>query len=183
MSGKQLISIDAKDPEYYAELLRKTSRLANQCLPSDERPDVDSLLDRHLTLLDVLADISLCQRGNVSATMASLKEDNGTLETQLYIIFNHKNNEAAHCCPQHLEAIINMLREVRYMPPAMDGSPKVIDESLEIDLIEICRAIPQLFIRHFRASRYRAQEEAFGHSGVHRAGSDILRSPSNAPRW
>ena len=104
MSGKQPISIDEKDSEHYAELLRNTSRLANRCLPSDERQDVDSPLDRHLpvTLLDVLADISLCQRRNVSATMASLKDDNGTLETRLYIVFNHEDDETAHRCPRHL---------------------------------------------------------------------------------
>jgi len=73
--------------------------------------------------------------------MASLKEDNDTLETRLYIVFNHENDEAAHRCPQHLETIVNMLREVPYMPPAMDGSPKVIEESLEVDFIRICRAI------------------------------------------
>jgi len=34
-----------------------------------------------------------------------------------------------------------MLRQVPYKPPAMGGSPKVIANSLEIDFIEICRAI------------------------------------------
>jgi hypothetical protein len=150
MSGKQPIFIDANDPEYYAELLSKASRLANRRLPSDERPcpdvlgiqDVNSPLSRRLrTLLDALADISLCQRGNVSATMASIKDDRGTLETQLYIVFNHEDDEAAHHSRQHLESIFNMLRQVPYVPPAMDASKKVIPNSLKNDFIEICRAI------------------------------------------
>ncbi|KAI0276905.1 hypothetical protein BGY98DRAFT_1097818 [Russula aff. rugulosa BPL654] len=78
--------------------------------------------------------------------MASLKDDGGTLETQLYIIFNHEDDEAAHRCRQHLECvcvetIFSMLREVPYEPPAMDGSPKVIANSLETYFIEICGAI------------------------------------------
>ena len=96
MSGKQPISIDAKDPEYYAELLKnaewlkkKLSRLDIRRMPSNEQPcpdipgiqDIDSPLAWHLqTLLDVLANISLCHRGNVSTMMASLKDDNGTPE-------------------------------------------------------------------------------------------------------
>jgi len=116
MSGiNQPISIGTEDPEYYAELLRKTPRLANRCLPSDERsrPDVPGiqnvngpLAQRLQTLLDVVADISLCQRGNVSATMAYLKDDKGTLETRLYIVFNHEHDEAAYRCPQHLRAYL-----------------------------------------------------------------------------
>ena len=145
MSGKQIISIHARDPEYYTELLRNTSRLANRHLPYNEQQDrdrdVDSLPDRHLTLLDVLANISLCQRGNVSATMASLKVNNGTLEIQLYIVFNHEDDEAAHHCSHHLETIFSMLRRVPYKPSAMDGSQKVMANSLETDLIEICRVI------------------------------------------
>jgi hypothetical protein len=155
MSGQQPISIDAKDPEYYAELLnnaeglkKKLSRLDIRQIPPNEPcpdipsiQDVDSPLARRLqTLLDVLADISLCHRGNVSATMASLKDDNGTPETRLYIVFNHNDGEATHC-PQRLETIFKMLRKVPYVPPAMDGSPKLIPSSLENDFIEICRAI------------------------------------------
>jgi hypothetical protein len=144
------ISINANDPGYYTELLRNTSRLANRRLPSDERPcpdipgvqNVDGPLAQRLqTLLDVLADISLCQRGNVSATMTSLKDDGGTLESQLYIVFNHGDDEAAHHCRQHLESIFNILRQVPYEPPATDGSPKVIANSLENNFIEVCRAI------------------------------------------
>jgi hypothetical protein len=103
-------SIGTKDPEYYAELFFR--------LPSDERPcpdipgiqNVDPLLARHLqTLPDVVADISLSQRGNVSATTASLKDDKGTLEMRLYIIFNHENDEAGGSCRQHLLDLFNML--------------------------------------------------------------------------
>jgi len=48
---------------------------------------------------------------------------------------------AARLCPQHLQAIFDMLRQVPYNPPAMDGSPRAIANELENDLIEICTAI------------------------------------------
>src|SRR6267142_2820661 len=142
--------MQTEDPEYYTELLRKTSRVTNWRLPSDERPcpdipgiqDIDSPLTQRLqTLLDVLADISLCQRGNVSATMACLRDDSGTLETRLYIVFSHEDDKAAHRCPEHLKIIFNMLPQVSYKSPAMDGSPEVVADLLEIDFIEICRVI------------------------------------------
>jgi hypothetical protein len=72
--------------------------------------------------------------------MACLKDDKGTLETRLYIVFNHEDDEAARRCPQHLQDIFNMLRQVPYKPSATDG-PKVIANVLEDDFIEICRAI------------------------------------------
>ena len=108
MSGAdQLTLIDAEDPEYYAELLCKIPRPANRRLPSDGRscPDicgiqkVDVALSRRLqTLLDAVADISLCQRGNVSATMASLKDNTGILETKLYI-----PRRSAFMCARRIE--------------------------------------------------------------------------------
>jgi hypothetical protein len=64
----QLISIDAEDPKYHADLLSKIPRIANRRLQSDEQscPDVpgienvDIALTRRLqTLLDAVADISL----------------------------------------------------------------------------------------------------------------------------
>jgi hypothetical protein len=146
----QPISIGTQDPEYYAELFCKISRPADQRLPSDERscPDVpgiqnvdDPLARRLQTLLDAVADISLCQLRNVSATMASLKDDHGTLQTRLYIVFNHEDDEAAGSCSQHLRAIFDMLRRVPYRPPAMDGSPKIIANELQDDFIEFCTAI------------------------------------------
>ena len=59
----QLISIDAEDQKYYAELLCKIARPANRRLPSDGQSgsiqDVDVALTRRLqTLLDAVADIS-----------------------------------------------------------------------------------------------------------------------------
>ena len=147
MSGtNQLISIDAEDPKYYAELLCKIARPANRRLPSDGQSggiqDVDIALTRRLqTLLDAIADISHCRRGNVSATMASLKDNTGTLETQLYIGFNHDKDRSALDCPQHLQNIFNMLRLVPYRPPALDGSQNVIADELESNHIEICQAI------------------------------------------
>jgi len=148
MSG--IISIGTEDPEYYAELLRNIPRPANRRLQSNEQscPDVpgiqgvDGPLVRRLqTLLDVVADISLCQQRNVSATMACLKGDKGTLETRLYIVFNHQDDEAARRCPEHLRSIFKMLCQVSYKTLATDGSPKVITKGLENDLIILCRTI------------------------------------------
>jgi hypothetical protein len=144
----QLISFGPEEPEYYAELLSKIPRPANR-RSSDGRycPDIpgiqnfDVALSRRLqTLLDAVTDISLCRRGNVSATMASLKDNTGTLETRLYIVFNHED-ESALRCNQHLQNIIEMLRRVTYRPPAMGGSPKVITNESEDELIEFCKAI------------------------------------------
>jgi hypothetical protein len=92
-------------------------------------------------VLDAIADISLCKRGNVSATMACVKDDNGTLGTLLYIAFNHKNDKAARRCPQHLDDIFYMLHQVPYRPPAMGVSPEVIANESKGDFIKICRAI------------------------------------------
>jgi hypothetical protein len=147
--NNQPVSIGTEDPEYYGELFCKTSSPANRRLSSDESscPDVpsiqniqDPLARRLQKLLDAVAEISLCQRGNVSATMACLKDDKGNLETRLYIVFNHEDDDAARRCPQHLQAIFNMLRQVPYKPPAI-GSPKVIASELEDDFIEICKVI------------------------------------------
>ena len=146
----QPISIGTEDPEYYTELLMKTSRLANQHLPSDEQScpslpiiqNINGPPTQHLqTLLDVVADISLCQQRNKSATMASLKNAKGTLEIQLYVAFNHENDEAASSCHQHLESIFGMLQKVPYRPSSMDGSSKDIALEFEDKSIEICRAI------------------------------------------
>ena len=145
----QPIDIGIEDPEYYAELFCRTSRLANRRLPYEERfcpdipgiQDVDGLLSRRLqALLDAVADISLCRRRNVSATMACIKYDKGT-ETRLYIVFNHEDDESARRCPQHLHTIFEMLRQVPYKPPSVAGSSKVIANELENDFIEICKAI------------------------------------------
>jgi hypothetical protein len=155
MSGKHPISIDAKDPEYYTEILGNlnTSRLAHRHLPSDERPcpdipgiqGVGSPLSRRLqTLLDALADISLYERGNVSATMASLRNNCGTLETQLYIVFNRELEDGeVHHCRRHVETIFNKLRQVPYEPPApaTDGSSNIIADSLEFFLLDLCKVI------------------------------------------
>jgi hypothetical protein len=141
------IFIDREDPEYYAELFSKIPRLVDRRLQSScprvpGIQGVDGPLSQRLqTLLDAVADISLCQRGNVSATMASLKDVNGSLETQLFIVFNHNNDESAHYCPEHLQAIFNMLRQVPYKPPAADGSPKVMSNELKGDFVDICRVI------------------------------------------
>jgi len=160
MSGTdQLISIDAEDPEYFADLLHKIPRTANWRLASDGQscPDVPGIqgvnvaLTRPLqTLLDAVADISLCQRGNVSATMASLKDNAGALETQLYIVFNHQKDESDVYCHQHLQNIFNMLRQVPYIPPATGDSPKVIADELESNQIEICQAIHNYSFDVFR---------------------------------
>ena len=160
MSGTvELRSIDAEGPEYYAELLCMIPRRANR-LPSDGQSypdvpgmqDIDFALTRRLqTLLDAVANISLCQRGNVSATMASLKDSTGTLETQLYIVFNHQNDKSALDCPQHLQNIINMLRQVPY-----ESSPKVISIELLSNHIEIYQAIHDYSFEvfHYRVTKH-----------------------------
>jgi hypothetical protein len=151
MSGiDELISIGIEDPEYYAELLSMTPRDGNRRLLSNERPcpdipgihDVDAPFARRLqTLLDVVADISLCQNGNVSATLACIKQDKDAIKTQVYVTFNHEDDEAARSCPKHLQSIFGMLHQVPYRPSVTDGSPKVIEGELEEKLVEICRAI------------------------------------------
>ena len=82
--------------------------------------------------------------------MASLKDNTGTLETQLYIVFNHKNDKSAIESPQHLHSIINMLRQVPYRPPTTDRSPKVIPRELESYHIEIIQAIHNYSSEIFR---------------------------------
>ena len=151
MSGiDELISIGIEDPEYYAELLSVTTRDVNGRLLSNEHScsDIPSIqgvdlppAQRLKTLLDVVADISLCQRGNVSATMACIKPYNDTVETQIYIAFNHENDEAAVSCPEHLQSIFEMLHQVRYRPPATNDSPRVMGKELEDELVKICGAI------------------------------------------
>jgi hypothetical protein len=142
---KEPIFVNTEDPEYYSELLKNAHGL-----PPDERLRVGSCSDvplavnwRLQTLLDIVASISLCQQKNISATMASLKVnevDKGTLETRLYIIFDHKD-EAFRSCARHLQSIFNMLRQVPYEPPSMEGSPVVVSDELKHNLIEICGAI------------------------------------------
>jgi hypothetical protein len=73
--------------------------------------------------------------------MACLKNDKGTPETRLYVVFNHEDDESARHCRQHLQTIFEMLRRVPNKPPAVDGSPKVIANELEDYFIEICKAI------------------------------------------
>jgi hypothetical protein len=153
MSGidQPIFLFGTEDPEYYAELFCKTSRLglAHRRIQSNElfHPDVrvlgiqgvDHPLSRRLqTLLDSVADISLCKRGNVSATTAYLKDDKGTLETRLYIVFNHKDDDEV-VVVQHLQDIFKMLHQVPYK--SMDSSPKVIANDLQNDYIKVCRAI------------------------------------------
>jgi len=127
----------------------------------DGNEHVGPLSRRLQTLLDVVADISLCQQRNVSATMARLMNDNGTLETRLYIVFNHEDDESARHCPEYLRlpSIFKMLRQVPYEPSTMDGSPKVIPEDLENDLIKICRTIHNysfnIFARRVNKRKYR----------------------------
>lgn len=109
----QPIAIDSEDPVYYAELLSLILRPANRHSPHKPScPDIPSiqpvdgpLTQRIRTLLDIVADISLCGPGNVSATMAQLRQDKkGILETQLYIVFNHEDDTVLHCT-EHLASI------------------------------------------------------------------------------
>ena len=165
MSGiNQLTSIGTEDPEYYAELLRENPGLTSWHLPSDgpsclDVPGIwnvyDPLTQRLQILLDVVADISLCQRGNISATMACLMPDKGSIEMQLYIVFNHKGDGAARSCPQNLELIFGMLRRVPYQPPAMDHGwlPKGHHGGLREQPDRSRQSHPQLLIQHLCTSR------------------------------
>ena len=142
-------------PEYYAELLMKTARPADRHVPSDKQPcpiipgippeAVDGPLSQRLqTLLDVIADISLCRRGNVAASMACLKHrdrNESGLETRLYIVFNHQRDDAARSCPSHLDSVIEILRRVPYEPHEMGGSQKVITPKFRQNQVEICTVI------------------------------------------
>ena len=145
MSGIQPTLFTPDDPEFFAELLSKTVRTTDQRQPyCPDVPDiqgVDGALAKRLqTLLDVVADISLCQRQNVSAAMARLGNDSGDLlETRLFIAFNHKNDENARRCPGHLMSIFGMLREVP--DKSANDSPKAMTDNLTGEFIEICRAI------------------------------------------
>jgi hypothetical protein len=99
-------------PEYYAELLQRLSRHADRRQQTNQQSygnipgiqNVDDELSKRLpTLLDVIADISICEHGNVTATMASVIRDGDVLKTQLYIVFNHQNDGAAIICGNHLD--------------------------------------------------------------------------------
>jgi hypothetical protein len=148
LSGIDQLLIE--EPEFYADLLCKIPRPANRRLLPDGRscPDIlgiqnfDAALSRRLqALLDAVADISLRRRGNVSATMASLKSDNGTPETQFYVVFDHEGDESAFHCDQHLQDIFTMLYQVPYIPPAVGGSTGAITSKIEDKFIEICKVI------------------------------------------
>src|SRR5216683_5643026 len=147
------------DPEYYAELLQKSSRPADRRQPANQQScgnipaiqNVDDELSKRLrTLLDVIADISICEHGNVSATMASVIRDGNVLKTQLYIVFNHQNDDAAMNCGNHLETIFRMLREVPYTPTDR-GSPKFMPNTLKEDFIEICAVIHNYSFNIFKS--------------------------------
>jgi len=112
----------------------------------------DKLSKRLRTLLDAIADISTCEHGNVSATMASVIRDGDVLKTQLCIVFNHQNDDAAIICGNHLETIFRMLRKVPYPPTQADrGSPKIMPDSLEEDFIEICAVIHNYSFNIFKS--------------------------------
>jgi hypothetical protein len=147
------ITFGTDHPEYYAELLMKTVQPADRRVQSDKQPSpiipgiqaVDGPLSKRLqTLLDVIADISLCRRRNVAASMACLKHNNSNesgLETRLYIVFNHQGDDAARSCPSHLDSVLEILRRVPYEPPAKDGPPKVIAPKFRQNQVEICTVI------------------------------------------
>jgi hypothetical protein len=148
------------DPEYYAELLQKSSRPADwqqrtnqQCygnIPGIQNVDDELSKRKRLpTLLDVIAEISITKRGNVSATMASVIRDGDVLKTQLYIVFNHENDDAA-ICRNHLETIFRMLRSVPYTPTDR-GSPKIMPNTLKEYFIEICAVVHNYSFNIFKS--------------------------------
>jgi hypothetical protein len=132
--------IDANHPEYYAELLSNGARTERRCLPPEERrfyPHIPRILD-------LVADVSHCERGNVSATMASLTANRGTLETQLYTVFNRGlGDDGIHRCRNHLKTIFNKLQQVsRESPaPATNDLPEDIEPSLKEYLVDLCKVI------------------------------------------
>src|SRR5229473_1616328 len=146
----EIITFGTEAPEYYAELFWKTIRPADRRVQSDKQPCsnlpgiplVDGPLSKRLqTLLDVIADISLCRRGNVAASMVCLKGNKSGLETRLYIVFNHQRDDAARSCPSHLDSVIEILRRVPYEPHEMGGSQKVIALKFRQNQVEICTVI------------------------------------------
>jgi hypothetical protein len=170
------LSISTEDPVYYTELLKEIPSLVDRSLLSDERScpripgiqGVDDTLARRLqTLFDDIASISLCENGNVSATTACLKTDKGTLKTQLYIVFNHQEDEAPSRCRQHLQSIFAMLRQVPYTPPAIKGSPQFIAGELEGYLIDICTAIHAYSFSIFERRVTKRQHQMSKISKVH----------------
>jgi hypothetical protein len=144
-----ILSIGPSDPAYYADLFQNTTSLVDRRLPSDAScpivpgiKAIDNKLTRRLqTLLDDIASISLCKKGNVSATMACLKYGHGTLKTQLYIVFNHQKDDSHRLCLQHLKSIFRTLKQVPYKTPEMDGSPQLIMADFKTEFFEICRVI------------------------------------------
>ena len=146
------------DPEYYAELLHKS------CRPTDRRQqtnqqacgniliqNIDDELSKLLqTLLDVIADISIREHGNVSATMASVIREGDVLKTQLYIVFDHQNDDAAIMCRNHLETIFQMLHKIPYTPTDR-GAPKIMPKTSKESFIEICRVIHNYSFNIFRS--------------------------------
>jgi len=146
----QLLSISTDNPVFYTELLKKITSTVNRRLPFHERlcpevpgiQDVDGILAWRLqTLLDDIAAISIHKKGNVSATTACLRDDNGTLKTRLYIVFNHEEDEAPRRCGHHMRSIFSILQQIPCKPRSMDGSPKVIGDEFEDNLIDVARTI------------------------------------------
>jgi hypothetical protein len=153
-------------PEYYAELLQRLSRHADRRQQTNQQSygnipgiqNVDDELSKRLqTLLDVIADISIYEHGNVSATMASVIRDDDVLKTHLYIIFNRQNDDAATTCKKHLETIFRMLRKVPYTPTGR-GPPKVMSNTLKEDFIKICAAIHDYSFNIFKSRVYKRKE-------------------------
>jgi len=71
--------------------------------------------------------------------MARLRIDSGTLETRIFIAFNHNNDEAARRCPGHLTSMFEMLRKVPNK--SVNGTRKIISDDLTDEFIKICTAI------------------------------------------
>ena len=168
--------VSTEEPQNITESFSKTlctPKSAAYCLMKTS-PGPTSSSPNAYRLLDAVSEISLCQRENVSATMASLtvnEADKDTLksvlETGLYIIFNHEDDEAAGSCAQHLQFIFDMLCQVPYKLPSMEGSRKVISKELKNNLIEICRAIHNHSFEIFAYRVTKRKHNSFGHSEVH----------------
>jgi len=137
-----ILSVGPGDPAYYTDLLKDINVFVDRPPPFHEQSPL-TIVDRTptQTLLDDLASISLRETRNASATMAHLKSCNDVIEMQLYIVFDHQNDDSHRRCCQHLKSIFTMLRGVPYKPPEAGGSPQIITDDLKTDLLEISRAI------------------------------------------
>jgi len=147
--SRTITCIGPENPSYYSDILQNITSRVDRHSPSQRScqtipgiQNIDDTLTRRLqSVLDDIARISLCEKGNVSATMACLKQHDDVLQTQLYVVFNHQRDESHRLCRQHLETTFTMLRNIPYKPSEANNSPQLITNDLMPGLPEICKEI------------------------------------------